>query len=137
MPTPPRNGMVVVPTTSHLSMALYQCKVILCLLYRGVSSIHYHYQDGYELEGDNTTTCMFGNWTGTTPACVTMYCRFPGYLPHGEKLVKLQDIKLDFIFKVKSSWWVTWASMTTGLTSRRSPTTDRSCSTVTRDLNWE
>ena len=45
--------------------------------------------------------------------------------------------RIDFIFKVKSSWWVTWASMTTGLTSRRSPTTDRSCSTVTRDLNWE
>ena len=45
------------------------------------------YQDGYELEGDNTTTCMFGNWTGTTPACVTMYCRFPGYLPHGENIV--------------------------------------------------
>ena len=96
MPTPPRNGMVVVPTTSHLSMALYQCKVILCLLYRGVSSIHYHYQDGYELEGDNTTTCMFGNWTGTTPACVTMYCRFPGYLPRGEKLVKLSLYKIVF-----------------------------------------
>ena len=44
------------------------------------------HQDGYELEGDNTTTCMFGNWTGTTPACVTMYCRFPGYLPHGENI---------------------------------------------------
>ena len=28
MPTPPRNGMVVVPTTNHLSMALYQCKVL-------------------------------------------------------------------------------------------------------------
>ena len=26
MPTPPRNGMVVVPATTHLSMALYQCK---------------------------------------------------------------------------------------------------------------
>ena len=44
-------------------------------------------QDGYELEGDNTTTCMYGNWTGTTPNCVETYCPFPGYLPHGKILL--------------------------------------------------
>ena len=69
MPTPPRNGMVVVPQTLHLSMALYQCK------------------DGYNLRGDNTTTCMYGNWTGTTPSCVETYCPFPGYLNQGKILL--------------------------------------------------
>ena len=69
MPTPPRNGMVVVPATSHLSMALYQCK------------------DGYSLAGDNTTTCMYGNWSGTTPWCRETYCPFPGYLLNGKILL--------------------------------------------------
>ena len=84
MPTPPRNGMVVVPHTGHLSMALYQCKVAAVLpSVRCLAPA----QDGFTLSGDNTTTCMYGEWTGTTPACRETYCRFPGYLAHGKILL--------------------------------------------------
>ena len=69
MPAPPRNGMIVVPQTSHGSMGLYQCK------------------DGYNLKGDNRTTCIYGNWTGTTPSCEETYCPFPGYLQFGKILL--------------------------------------------------
>ena len=51
MPTPPRNGMVVVPTTSHLSMALYQCKVKNVYLFR------------HQI----VFTRMDTSWRGTTP----------------------------------------------------------------------
>ena len=30
---------------------------------------------------------MYGEWTGTTPACRETYCRFPGYLAHGKILL--------------------------------------------------
>ena len=69
MPDPPSNGMVVVPGTSHGSTALYQCK------------------DGYSLQGDNTTSCIYGDWTGGTPYCQETYCDFPGYLTHGKILL--------------------------------------------------
>ena len=69
MPIPPTNGMVVVPQTNHGSTALYQCK------------------DGYSLSGDNTTSCIYGNWTGTTPSCQEKYCSFPGYLTNGKILL--------------------------------------------------
>jgi len=69
MPVPPRNGMIVVPQTSHGSMGLYQCK------------------DGYKLKGDDRTTCIYGNWTGTTPSCEETYCPFPGYLQFGKILL--------------------------------------------------
>jgi hypothetical protein len=49
MPVFSRNGMIVVPQTFHSSMRIYQCK------------------DGYNLKGDNRTTCIYGNLTGTTP----------------------------------------------------------------------
>ena len=43
--------MIVVPRTAHGATGLYQCK------------------DGYSLQGDNRTTCIYGNWTGSTPSC--------------------------------------------------------------------
>ena len=51
VPDPPSNGMIVVPRTAHGATGLYQCK------------------DGYSLQGDNRTTCIYGNWTGSTPSC--------------------------------------------------------------------
>jgi len=69
MPSPPKNGMIVVPKVSHGSVGLYQCK------------------DGYRLIGKNTTFCDFGNWTEKTPVCQEIYCPFPGTLPNGKVLL--------------------------------------------------
>merc|ERR1719204_1056990 len=69
MPTPPRNGMVVVPQTGHGAKGLFQCK------------------DGYTLLGNNMTECVYGNWTGKVPSCKEMYCPFPGTLTHGKILL--------------------------------------------------
>lgn len=69
LPSPPLNGMVVVPSTSHGGTGLYQCK------------------DGYVLKGPNITKCNFGNWTEVTPSCELVYCPFPGYIDNGKVLL--------------------------------------------------
>ena len=69
IPSPPSNGMIVVPDTSHGSMGLYQCK------------------DGFMLSGVNTTVCQYGEWSGKTPTCEETHCPFPGYLNHGKVLL--------------------------------------------------
>ena len=69
MPSPPSNGMIVVPGTSHGSMGLYQCK------------------DGFTLKGLNTTSCEYGEWSGETPSCEETHCPFPGYLTNGKVLL--------------------------------------------------
>ena len=69
IPSPPSNGMIVVPDTSHGSMGLYQCK------------------DGFMLSGVNTTVCQYGEWSGKTPTCEETHCPFPGYLSHGKVLL--------------------------------------------------
>lgn len=61
--------MVIVPKTNHGIKALYRCK------------------DGYKLEGNNITECVFGNWTSLTPKCMEVYCPFPGFLENGKVLL--------------------------------------------------
>ena len=61
--------MIVAPQMSHGATGLYHCR------------------DGYTLKGDERTMCIYGNWTGTTPACKEMYCPFPGYLENGKILL--------------------------------------------------
>ena len=58
-----------VPRTDYGGAALFQCK------------------DGFVLKGENTTTCHFGNWTGVTPSCELVYCKFPGYIERGKVLL--------------------------------------------------
>ena len=41
-------------------------------------------QDGFELRGEEKTTCVYGNWSGLTPSCQEQYCSFPGYLDNGK-----------------------------------------------------
>ena len=85
LPTPPLNGMVVVPETKHGGVGLYQCK------------------DGYDLKGSNVTTCNYGNWSGNTPRCELIYCEFPGYVKGGKVsqfLIKF-DLEDDCRFSSK------------------------------------
>ena len=67
------------------------------------------YQDGYELDGESKTSCVYGNWTGRTPSCKEMYCAFPGYLENGKILLVgnmglydyrpyVRKIKLQIVF---------------------------------------
>ena len=42
---------MIAPKNDHGSRAKYVCR------------------DGYVLEGDNITTCTYGEWTGTVPRC--------------------------------------------------------------------
>jgi len=69
LPDPPQNGMIVAPEMSHGATGLFHCR------------------DGYALKGDARTMCIYGNWTGITPACQEMYCPFPGYLQNGKILL--------------------------------------------------
>lgn len=79
MPKPPKHGMVLAPKTEHGMKARFKCK------------------DGFILTGPNgknitdpneyVLTCSFGNWTGETPACVEVYCSFPGYITNGKVLL--------------------------------------------------
>ena len=114
MPTPPRKGLIVAPSLNHGATGLYTCKVgvqlqccgVVVLWCCGVSTpaaqnINYcssinlcpgHHltichaccQDGFELRGEEKTSCVYGNWTGLTPSCQEQYCSFPGYLDNGK-----------------------------------------------------
>ena len=49
-----------------------------------VTICHASCQDGFELRGEEKTTCVYGNWSGLTPSCQEQYCSFPGYLDNGK-----------------------------------------------------
>lgn len=76
------------PRTDHGGAALYQCK------------------DGFILKGENTTMCHFGNWTGMTPSCKLVYCKFPGKIERGKVLLVgnmgLYDYR-KYVRKVKNN----------------------------------
>ncbi|XP_042893956.1 complement receptor type 2-like [Penaeus japonicus] len=69
LPPRPRHGMVIAPRTDHGMWARYRCR------------------DGYQLHGNATTKCKYGNWTGSTPTCVEVYCPFPGEVANGRVLL--------------------------------------------------
>lgn len=52
LPKIPENGMVIAPRMDHGTRARFQC------------------YDGYELIGNHTTECRYGNWSSEMPACV-------------------------------------------------------------------
>ena len=51
-PSAPTNGSISGNVYTHDSDVIYNCDV------------------GYKLDGDNTTTCADGTWSGSTPTCV-------------------------------------------------------------------
>ena len=51
LPPDPEHGFVIAPKNDHGSRAKFVCR------------------DGYVIEGDNITTCTYGEWTGTVPRC--------------------------------------------------------------------
>jgi Sushi domain (SCR repeat). len=44
--------MVIAPKTDHGMRALFKCK------------------DGFELRGENTTLCQYGEWVGASATCI-------------------------------------------------------------------
>ncbi|KAK7593077.1 hypothetical protein V9T40_007829 [Parthenolecanium corni] len=69
LPKIPENGMVIAPRMDHGTRARFQC------------------YDGYELIGNHTTECRYGNWSSEMPACVEKYCPFPGTIDNGKVLL--------------------------------------------------
>ncbi|XP_043209139.1 sushi, von Willebrand factor type A, EGF and pentraxin domain-containing protein 1-like isoform X2 [Amphibalanus amphitrite] len=69
LPPDPEHGFVIAPKNDHGSRAKFVCR------------------DGYVIEGDNITTCTYGEWTGTVPRCKIVYCSFPGNLTDGRILL--------------------------------------------------
>ena len=51
LPPDPEHGFVIAPKNDHGSRAKFVCR------------------DGYVIEGDNITTCTYGEWTGAVPRC--------------------------------------------------------------------
>ncbi|KAI5725568.1 hypothetical protein M8J77_017209 [Diaphorina citri] len=69
LPKVPRHGMVIAPKTDHGMRALFKCK------------------DGFELRGENTTLCQYGEWVGASATCIEVYCPFPGYVENGRVML--------------------------------------------------
>ncbi|KAL1454321.1 hypothetical protein WDU94_010593, partial [Cyamophila willieti] len=69
LPKVPRHGMVIAPKTDHGMRSLFKC------------------HDGYELRGENTTLCQYGEWVGASPTCIEVYCPFPGYVENGRVML--------------------------------------------------
>ncbi|XP_076642778.1 hig-anchoring scaffold protein isoform X2 [Halictus rubicundus] len=72
MPKPPKNGMVIAPKMDHGMRAAFKCK------------------DGFELVGGGpmndsmSVQCQYGNWTGSIPHCIQVFCPFPGSIENGK-----------------------------------------------------
>ncbi|OQV22151.1 Protein lev-9 [Hypsibius exemplaris] len=64
-PPSPRKGLVIAPKTDHGMKARFVCG------------------KGYRIQGDETATCEYGNWTGQAPTCQDIFCPWPGKLTNG------------------------------------------------------
>ncbi|XP_018896895.2 sushi, von Willebrand factor type A, EGF and pentraxin domain-containing protein 1 isoform X2 [Bemisia tabaci] len=69
LPKAPANGIVIAPKTDHLMRAKFKCK------------------DGFVLEGESSTECLYGTWTEAHPVCTEVYCSFPGNVENGKVML--------------------------------------------------
>ncbi|KAG1697888.1 Protein lev-9 [Nymphon striatum] len=75
LPKKPKNGFVIAPKTYHGMQARFRCR------------------DGFQLSGNDTTECHFGNWTGQAPNCTvgqyhnSVHCSYPGKIKNGRVLI--------------------------------------------------
>lgn len=63
------NGIVRFHSLGHGDRAKYKCNT------------------GFKLAGDTYLTCQYGNWTGATPSCKEVHCKYPGTIDNGQVLL--------------------------------------------------
>ncbi|XP_025833136.1 sushi, von Willebrand factor type A, EGF and pentraxin domain-containing protein 1 isoform X2 [Agrilus planipennis] len=69
LPRAPKNGMVIAPKMEHGMKAKFKCR------------------DGYEVLGNDTVSCSFGEWVGEIPSCQEVFCPYPGFFENGKILL--------------------------------------------------